>query len=69
MVYIKLEFVHSAENDTDLITKNANQELYEKHKKKFLEVKFTAPVDRYRIDVRDILCYQPFSFTRLGIIH
>jgi hypothetical protein len=35
--FIKIEFVHSAERDSDLFTKKVNQELYEKHKKKFLE--------------------------------
>jgi hypothetical protein len=35
--FIKIEFVRSAENDSDLFTKNINQELYEKHTKKFLE--------------------------------
>jgi hypothetical protein len=34
--FIKIEFVRSAENDSDLLTKNVNQELYEKHTKKFL---------------------------------
>jgi plasmid maintenance system killer protein len=36
-VFIKIEFVRSAENDSDLFTKNVNQELYEKHIKKNLE--------------------------------
>jgi hypothetical protein len=35
--FIKIEFVRSAENDSDLFEKNVNQELYEKHTKKFLE--------------------------------
>jgi hypothetical protein len=35
--FIKIEFVRSAENDSDLFTMNVNQELYEKHTKKFLE--------------------------------
>jgi hypothetical protein len=35
--FIKIEFVRSAENDSDLFTKNINQELYEKQTKKFLE--------------------------------
>jgi hypothetical protein len=35
--FIKIEFVRSGENDSDLFTKNVNQELYEKHTKKFLE--------------------------------
>jgi hypothetical protein len=35
--FIKIEFVRSVENDTDLFTKNVNQELYAKHTKKFLE--------------------------------
>jgi hypothetical protein len=35
--FIKIEFVRSIENDSDLFTKNVNQELYEKHTKKFLE--------------------------------
>jgi hypothetical protein len=35
--FIKTLFVHSAENDSDLFTKNISQELYEKHTKKFLE--------------------------------
>jgi hypothetical protein len=34
---INIEFVCSAENDSDLFTKNLNQELYERHTKKFLE--------------------------------
>jgi hypothetical protein len=32
--FINIEFVRSVENDSDLFTKNANQELYEKHTKK-----------------------------------
>jgi hypothetical protein len=35
--FIKIEFVCSVENDSDLFTNNVNQELYEKYKKKFLE--------------------------------
>jgi hypothetical protein len=35
--FIKIEFFRSAKNDSDLLTKNINQELYEKHTKKFLE--------------------------------
>jgi hypothetical protein len=35
--FIKIKFVRSVENDSDLFTKNINQELYEKHTKKFLE--------------------------------
>jgi hypothetical protein len=34
--FIKIEFIRSAENDSHLFTKNVNQELYEKHTKKFL---------------------------------
>jgi hypothetical protein len=35
--FIKIEFIRSVENDSDLFTKNVNQELYEKHTKKFLK--------------------------------
>jgi hypothetical protein len=35
--FIKVKFVRSVENDSDLFTKNANQEMYEKHTKKFLK--------------------------------
>jgi hypothetical protein len=35
--FIKINFVLSVENDSDLFTKNVNKELYEKHTKKFLE--------------------------------
>jgi hypothetical protein len=35
--FIKIEFVRSVENDSDLFTKNVNQELHAKHTKKFLE--------------------------------
>jgi hypothetical protein len=35
--FIKIEFVRSAKDDSALFTKNVNQELYEKHTKKFLE--------------------------------
>jgi hypothetical protein len=35
--FTKIKFVHSVENDSDLFTKNVNQELYAKHTKKFLE--------------------------------
>jgi hypothetical protein len=35
--FIEIEFIRSAENDTDLFTKNVNQEFYEKQTKKFLE--------------------------------
>jgi hypothetical protein len=35
--FIKIEFVRLAENDSYLFTKNVNQELYEKHTKKFLK--------------------------------
>jgi hypothetical protein len=35
--FIKIDFVRSVENDSDLFTKNVNQELYAKHTKKFLE--------------------------------
>jgi hypothetical protein len=35
--FIKIEFFLSAKNYSDLFTKNVNQDLYEKHTKKFLE--------------------------------
>jgi hypothetical protein len=35
--FIKIEFVRSVGNDSDLFTKNVNQELYAKHTKKFWE--------------------------------
>jgi hypothetical protein len=35
--FIKIEFVRSVKNDSDLFTKNVNQELYAKHTKKLLE--------------------------------
>jgi hypothetical protein len=35
--FIKIEFFHSAGNDSNVFTKNVNQELYEKHTKKFLK--------------------------------
>ena len=34
---IKIEFVRSIDNDSDIFTKNVNQEIYEKHMKNFLE--------------------------------
>jgi hypothetical protein len=34
--FIKIEFVRSVENDSDVFTKNVSQELYEKHMKNFL---------------------------------
>jgi hypothetical protein len=71
-VFIKVKFVRSVENDSDLFTKNVNQELYVKHRKIFLEdseVHSTGLLLQDRKDVRDILCNQQFSFTRLGIIH
>jgi hypothetical protein len=36
-VFIKIEFVRSVEDNSDLFTKKVNQELHEKHTKKFLE--------------------------------
>ena len=33
---IKIEFVRSKENDSDIFTKNVNQETYERHVRKFL---------------------------------
>ena len=33
---IKIEFVRSVDNDSDIFTKNVTQETYEKHVKKFL---------------------------------
>jgi hypothetical protein len=35
--FIKMKFVRSVENYSDLFTKNVDQELYAKHTKKFLE--------------------------------
>jgi hypothetical protein len=34
---IKIEFVRSIDNDSDIFTKNVNQEIYEKHVKNLLE--------------------------------
>ena len=34
--FIKIEFVRSTENESDVFTKNVNQETYQKHVKKFL---------------------------------
>ena len=34
---IKIEFVRSDENHSDIFTKNVNQEIYQKHVKNFLE--------------------------------
>jgi hypothetical protein len=47
-IALKIEFVRSVENDSDLFTKNVNQELHEKHTKKFLEDS-GLPVNCYRI--------------------
>jgi hypothetical protein len=33
---VRVEFVKSSENDSDILTKNVNQEMYEKHAMKFL---------------------------------
>ena len=33
---VKVEFVRSVDNDSDIFTKNVNHEIYEKHVKKFL---------------------------------
>jgi hypothetical protein len=33
---IKIEFVKSNDNDSDIFPKNANQEMYKRHVKKFL---------------------------------
>jgi len=33
---MKIEFVRSNENDSDIFTKNVSHEIYEKHRKKFL---------------------------------
>jgi hypothetical protein len=35
--FIKIEFIRSAENDSDLFTKNVNQDFFEKQMKKYLE--------------------------------
>jgi hypothetical protein len=70
--FIKIKFVRSVENDSDLFTKNVNQEMYAKHTKKFLEdsgVHSTGRLLQDRKGVRDILSNQQLSFTRLGIIH
>ena len=34
---IKIEFVKSVDNESDIFTKNVTQEIYERHVKKFLE--------------------------------
>jgi hypothetical protein len=34
---IKIKFVRSMENDSDIFTKNVTQEIYEKHVQNFLE--------------------------------
>jgi hypothetical protein len=48
--FIMIEFVRSVENDSDLFTKNVNQDLYAKHTKKFWKiVEFKVPVDCYKI--------------------
>jgi hypothetical protein len=48
--FIKIKFVRSIENDSDLKTKNVNHKLCAKHTKKFWKiVEFTVPVDHYRI--------------------
>jgi hypothetical protein len=44
--FIKIEFVRSVENESDLFTKNVNQMLYAKHTK---IMEFTVPLDCYRI--------------------
>ena len=36
---IKMEFVKSIDNDSDIFKKNVNHEIYEKHAKKFLQNK------------------------------
>jgi hypothetical protein len=33
---VRVEFVKSSDNDSDIFTKNVNQEMYEKHARKFL---------------------------------
>ena len=36
---VKMEFVISIDNDSDIFTKNVNHEIYAKHAKKFLQNK------------------------------
>jgi hypothetical protein len=59
--FIKIEFVRSVKNDSDLFTKNVKQEVYANHTKKFLEDS--------EVHSTGYPLHQPFSFTRLGIIH
>jgi hypothetical protein len=47
--FIKIQCVRLAENDSDLFTKNVNQEFYAKHTKKFLED--SEVHNRYRIEM------------------
>ena len=44
---IKIEFVRSKENDSDIFTKNVNQETYERHVKNFLG---TEEIDGTEVD-------------------
>jgi hypothetical protein len=67
--FIKIEFVRSVENDSDVFTKNVSQELCEKHTKNFLvDSADLGLVDRYGIGrvLKISLPITPFSFTCLG---
>jgi hypothetical protein len=48
---IKIEFIKSVENQSDILTKNVTQEIYERHVKKFLEeyIKGSLMGERYTI--------------------
>jgi hypothetical protein len=35
---VKVEFVNSSENDSDIFTKNVSQDTYERHAKNFLGI-------------------------------
>jgi hypothetical protein len=40
---VRVEFVKSSDNDSDIFTKNVNQKMYEKH-----AIKFLGSIDDFR---------------------
>jgi hypothetical protein len=60
---IKIEFVHSTENDSDIFTKNASKDIYERHAKKFL----ADSRMRYRMNVTGCWRY-PLRLSALVLI-
>jgi hypothetical protein len=65
---IKIEFVRSMENDSDIFTKNVTQEIYEKHVRNFFWKTLLASTMAERFGIGSVLEFGVIPYVQLSFL-